>query len=142
MKMKNKEEFKENDTVYYVDCNSCGVREGLFVSKLKDNSYQLKCYYPGDERNFWMDKIHYVTTKHIFKDYREAVLSISDVLREHKAEQEKEKRKQEQATREYNKPKCENCTHYKENKCFVFPDKELVVENNRIGCMYFKVAEI
>ena len=140
--MKNKEEFKENDTVYYVDCNSCGVREGFFVSKLKDNSYQLKCYYPGDERNFWMDKIHYVTTKHIFKDYREAVLSISDVLREHKAEQEKEKRKQEQATREYNKPKCENCTHYKENKCFVFPDKELLVENDRIGCMYFKVAEI
>ena len=135
MKMKNKEEFKENDTVYYVDCNSCGVREGLLVSKLKDNSYQLKCYYPGDERNFWMDKIHYVTTKHIFKDYREAVLSISDVLREHKAEQEKEKR-------ERLIPKCENCTHYKENKCFVFPDKELVVENNRIGCMYFKVAEI
>ena len=135
MKMKNKEEFKENDTVYYVDCNSCGVREGFFVSKLKDNSYQLKCYYPEDERNFWMDKIHYVTTKHIFKDYREAVLSISDVLREHKAEQEKEKR-------ERLIPKCENCAHYKENKCFVFPDKELLVENDRIGCMYFKVAEI
>ena len=133
--MKNKEWFKENDTVYYVDCNSCGVREGFFVSKLKDNSYQLKCYYPGDERNFWMDKIHYVTTKHIFKDYREAVLSISDVLREHKAEQEEEKR-------ERLIPKCENCAHYKENKCFVFPDKELVVENNRIGCMYFKVVEI
>ena len=133
--MKNKEEFKENDTVYYVDCNSCGVREGFFVSKLKDNSYQLKCYYPGNERNFWMDKIHYVTTKPIFKDYREAVLSISDVLREHKAEQEEEKR-------ERLIPKCENCTHYKENKCFVFPDKELLVENDRIGCMYFKVAEI
>ena len=133
--MKNKEEFKENDTVYYVDCNSCGVREGLFVSKLKDNSYQLKCYYPGDERNFWMDKIHYVTTKHIFKDYREAVLSISDVLREHKAEQEEEKR-------ERLIPKCENCAHYKENKCFVFPDQELLVENDRIGCMHFKVAEI
>ena len=132
--MKNKEWFKENDTVYYVDCNSCGVREGFFVSKLKDNSYQLKCYYPGDERNFWMDKIHYVTTKHIFKDYREAVLSISDVLREHKAEQEEEKR-------ERLIPKCENCAHYKENKCFVFPDKELVVENNRIGCMYFKVVK-
>lgn len=140
--MKNKEEFKENDTVYYVDCNSCGVREGLLVCKLKDNSYQLKCYYPGNEQNFWMDRTHYITTKHIFKDYREAVLSISDVLREHKAEQEEEKRKQEQATREYNKPKCENCTHYKENKCFVFPDKELLVENDRIGCMYFKVAEI
>ena len=135
MKVQNKEEFKENDTVYYVDCNSCGVREGFFVSKLKDNSYQLKCYYPGDERNFWMDKIHYVTTKHIFKDYREAVLSISDVLREHKAEQEEEKR-------ERLIPKCENCAHYKENKCFVFPDKELVVENNRIGCVYFKVTEI
>ena len=133
--MKNKEGFKENDTVYYVDCNSCGVREGFFVSKLKDNSYQLKCYYPGDERNFWMDKIHYITTKHIFKDYKEAVLSISDVLREHKAEQEKEKR-------ERLIPKCENCAHYKKNKCFVFPDKELVVENDRIGCMYFKVAEI
>ena len=133
--MKNKEEFKENDTVYYVDCNSCGVREGFFVSKLKDNSYQLKCYYPGDGRNFWMDKIHYITTKHIFKDYEEAVLSISDVLREHKAEQEEEKR-------ERLIPKCENCTHYKENKCFVFPDKELLVENDRIGCMYFKVAEI
>ena len=90
MKMKNKEEFKENDKVYYVDCNSCCVREGFFVSKLKDNSYQLKCYYPGDERNFWMDKIHYITTKHIFKDYREAVLSISDALREHKKEQEEE----------------------------------------------------
>ena len=90
--MQNKEEFKENDTVYYVDCNSCSVREGFFVSKLKDNSYQLKCYYPGNDRNFWMDKIHYITTKHIFKDYKEAVLSISDVLREHKAEQEKEKR--------------------------------------------------
>lgn len=140
--MKNKEEFKENDTVYYVDCNSCGVREGFFVSKLKDNSYQLKCYYPGNERNFWMDKIHYITTKHIFKDYKEAVLSISDVLREHKAEQEEEKRKQEQATRENNIPKCENCAHYNENKCFVFPDKELVVKNNRIGCMYFKVVEI
>ena len=134
MKMKNKEWFKENDTVYYVDCNSCGVREGFFVSKLKDNSYQLKCYYPGDERNFWMDKIHYVTTKHIFKDYREAVLSISDVLREHKAEQEEEKR-------ERLIPKCENCAHYKKNKCFVFPDKELVVENNRIGCTYFKVVK-
>ncbi len=133
--MQNKEEFKENDTVYYVDCNSCSVRESLFVCKLKDNSYQLKCYYPGNERNFWMDKIHYTTTKHIFKDYKEAVLSISDVLREHKEEQE-------QATRENNKPKCENCTHYKENKCFVFPDKELLVENDRIGCMYFKVAEI
>ena len=103
----------ENDKVYYVDCNSCCAREGFFVSKLKDDSYQLKCYYPGDERNFWMDKIHYVTTKHIFKDYREAVLSISDVLREHKAEQEKEKR-------ERLIPKCENCAHYKENKCFVF----------------------
>ena len=135
MKMKKKEEFKENDTVYYVDCNSCSIRVGLFVCKLKDNSYQLKCYYPGNERNFWMDKIHYITTKHIFKDYREAVLSISDVLREHKAEQE-------QSIRENNKPKCENCTHYKENKCFVFPDKELLVENDRIGCMYFKVAEI
>ena len=135
MKMQNKEEFKENDTVYYVDCNSCGVREGFFVSKLKDNSYQLKCYYPGDERNFWMDKIHYITTKHTFKDYEEAVLSISDVLREHKAEQEEEKR-------ERLIPKCENCAHYKENKCFFFPDKELVVENNRIGCMYFKVVEI
>ena len=142
MKMKKKEEFKENDTVYYVDCNSCSVREGLLVCKLKDNSYQLKCYYPGNEQNFWMDKIYYITTKHIFKDYEEAVLSISDVLREHKSEQEEEKRKQEQATREYNKPKCENCTHYKENKCFVFPDKELLVENDRIGCMYFKVAEI
>lgn len=139
--MKKKEEFKENDTVYYVDCNSCSVREGLLVCKLKDNSYQLKCYYPGNEQNFWMDKIYYITTKHIFKDYEEAVLSISDVLREHKAEQEEEKRKQEQATREYNKPKCENCAHYKENKCFVFPDKELVVENNRIGCMYFKVVK-
>ena len=31
MKMQNKEEFKENDTVYYVDCNSCSVREGFFV---------------------------------------------------------------------------------------------------------------
>ena len=133
--MQNKQKFKENDTVYYVDCNSCSVREGFFVSKLKDNSYQLKCYYPGDERNFWMDKIHYITTKHIFKDYEEAVLSISDVLREHKAEQEEEKR-------ERLIPKCENCAHYKENKCFVFPDKELVVENNRIGCMYFKVVEI
>lgn len=133
--MQNKEEFKENDTVYYVDCNSCSVREGFFVSKLKDNSYQLKCYYPGNERNFWMDKIHYITTKHIFKDYREAVLSISDVLREHKAEQEKEKRERLMS-------KCENCAHYKENKCFVFPDKELLVENDRIGCMYFKVAEI
>ena len=133
--MKNKEWFKENDTVYYVDCNSCGVREGFFVSKLKDNSYQLKCYYPGNEQNFWMDRTRYITTKHIFKDYREAVLSISDVLREHKAEQEEEKR-------ERLIPKCENCAHYKENKCFVFPDKELVVENNRIGCMYFKVVEI
>ena len=133
--MKNKEGFKENDTVYYVDCNSCGVREGFFVSKLKDNSYQLKCYYPGDERNFWMDKIHYITTKHIFKDYKEAALSISDVLREHKAEQEKEKR-------ERLIPKCEDCAHYKENKCFVFPDKELLIENDRIGCMYFKVVEI
>ena len=132
--MQNKEEFKENDTVYYVDCNSCGVREGLFVSKLKDNSYQLKCYYPGNAQNFWMGKIHYITTKHIFKDYEEAVLSISDVLREHKAEQEKEKR-------ERLIPKCENCAHYKENKCFVFPDKELVVENNRIGCTYFKVVK-
>ena len=135
MKMQNKEEFKENDKVYYVDCNSCCAREGFFVSKLKDNSYQLKCYYPGDGRNFWMDRTRYITTKHIFKDYREAVLSISDVLREHKAEQEKEKR-------ERLIPKCENCAHYKENKCFVFPDKELVVENNRIGCMYFKVVEI
>ena len=133
--MQNKEEFKENDTVYYVDCNSCSVREGLFVCKLKDNSYQLKCYYPGNEQNFWMDKIYYITTKHIFKDYEEAVLSISDVLREHKAEQEKEKR-------ERLIPKYENCAHYKENKCFVFPDKELLVENDRIGCMYFKVAEI
>lgn len=133
--MQNKEEFKENDTVYYVDCNSCSVREGLFVCKLKDNSYQLKCYYPGNERNFWIDKIHYITTKHIFKDYGEAVLSISDVLREHKAEQE-------QAKRENNKPKCENCAHYKKNKCFAFPDKELLVKNDRIGCMYFKVAEI
>ena len=133
--MKNKEEFKENDTVYYVDCNSCGVREGLLVCKLKDNSYQLKCYYPGNEQNCWMDRTRYITTKHIFKDYREAVLSISDVLREHKAEQEEEKR-------ERLIPKCENCTHYKENKCFVFPDKELLVENDRIGCMYFKVAEI
>ena len=133
--MKNKEWFKENDTVYYVDCNSCGVREGFFVSKLKDNSYQLKCYYPGNEQNFWMDRTRYITTKHIFKDYREAVLSISDVLREHKAEQEEEKR-------ERLIPKCENCAHYKENKCFVFPDKELLVENDRIGCMYFKVAEI
>lgn len=140
--MQNEKEFKENDVVYYVDCSSCSVREGLFVSKLKDNSYQLKCYYPGNERNFWMDKIHYITTKHIFKDYKKAVLSISDVLREYKAEQEEEKRKQEQATRENNKPKCGNCTHYKENKCFVFPDKELVVENDRIGCMYFKVVEI
>ena len=133
--MQNKEEFKENDTVYYVDCNSCGVREGFFVSKLKDNSYQLKCYYPGNEQNFWMDRTRYITTKHIFKDYREAVLSISDVLREHKAEQEKEKR-------ERLIPKCENCAHYKENKCFVFPDKELLIENDRIGCMYFKVVEI
>ena len=132
--MKKKEEFKENDTVYYIDCNSCSVRECFFVSKLKDSSYQLKCYYPGDERNFWMDKIHYITTKDIFKDYEEAVLSISDVLREHKAEQEEEKR-------ERLIPKCENCAHYKENKCFVFPDKELVVENNRIGCMYFKVVK-
>lgn len=132
--MQNKEEFKENDTVYYVDCNSCSVREGLLVCKLKDNSYQLKCYYPGDERNFWMDRTHYITTKHIFKDYREAVSSISDVLREHKAEQEKEKR-------ERLIPKCENCAHYKENKCFVFPDKELVVENDRIGCTYFKVVK-
>lgn len=133
--MQNKEEFKENDTVYYVDCNSCSVGEGLIVCKLKDNSYQLKCYYHENKQNFWMDRTHYITTKHIFKDYREAVLSISDVLREHKAEQE-------QATREYNKPKCENCTHYKENKCFVFPDKELLVKNDRIGCMYFKVAKI
>ena len=133
--MQNKEEFKENDKVYYVDCNSCGVREGFFVSKLKDNSYQLKCYYPGNEQNFWMDRTRYITTKHIFKDYREAVLSISDVLREHKAEQEKEKR-------ERLIPKCENCAHYKENKCFVFPDKELLIENDRIGCMYFKVVEI
>lgn len=132
--MQNKEEFKENDTVYYVDCNSCSVGEGLFVCKLKDNSYQLKCYYPENEQNFWMDRTHYITTKHIFKDYREAVLSISDVLREHKAEQEKEKR-------ERLIPKCENCAHYKENKCFVFPDKELVVENNRIGCTYFKVVK-
>lgn len=132
--MQNKEEFKENDTVYYVDCNSCSVREGLLVCKLKDNSYQLKCYYPGNERNFWMDRTYYITTKHIFKDYKEAVLSISDVLREHKAEQEKEKR-------ERLIPKCENCAHYKENKCFVFPDKELVVENNRIGCTYFKVVK-
>ena len=133
--MKKKEEFKENDTVYYVDCNSCSVREGFLACKLKDNSYQLKCYYPGNEQNFWMDKIHYITTKHIFKDYEEAVLSISDVLREHKAEQEEEKR-------ESNKPKCENCTHYKENKCFAFPDKELLVKSDRIGCIYFKVAEI
>lgn len=140
--MQNKEEFKENDEVYYIDCNSCSVREGRFVSKLKDGSYQLKCYHGFNEQNVFMDRTFYVTTKHIFKDYREAVLSISDVLREHKEEQEEEKRKQEQATRENNKPMCENCTHYKENKCFVFPDKELLVENDRIGCMYFKVAEI
>ena len=114
--MQNKEEFKENDRVYYIDCNSCNVREGRFVSKLKDGSYQLKCYYDFNEQNVFMDRIFYVTTKHIFKDYREAVLSISDVLREHKAEQE-------EAKRENNKPKCENCTHYKENKCFVFPIK-------------------
>lgn len=133
--MQNKEKFKENDKVYYVECNSCSVREGRFVSKLKDGSYQLECYYHGNEQNFWMDKIHYITTKHIFKDYREAVLSISDVLREHKAEQEKEKR-------ERLIPKCENCAHYKENKCFAFPDKELLVKSDRIGCIYFKVAEI
>ena len=135
MKMQNKEKFKENDKVYYVDCNSCSVREGLFVSKLKDGSYQLECYHSFDERNVFMDRRFYVTTKHIFKDYREAVLSISDVLREYKAEQE-------EAKRESNKPKCENCTHYKENKCFAFPDKELLVKSDRIGCIYFKVAEI
>ena len=133
--MQNKEKFKENDKVYYVDCNSCSVREGLFVSKLKDGSYQLECYHSFDERNVFMDRRFYVTTKHIFKDYREAVLSISDVLREYKAEQE-------EAKRESNKPKCENCTHYKENKCFAFPDKELLVKSDRIGCIYFKVAEI
>ena len=135
MKMQNKEKFKKNDLVYYVDCNSCGVREGRFVSKLKDGSYQLRCFYSLDKQNVYMDRIFYVTTKHIFKDYEEAVLSISDVLREHKAEQEK-------AKRESLIPKCENCTHYKENKCFVFPDKELLVENDRIGCMYFKIVEI
>lgn len=132
--MQNKEEFKENDEVYYVDYNSCGIRDGRFVSKLKDGSYQLRCFYSFDKQNVYMDRTFYVTTKHIFKDYKEAVLSISDVLREHKAEQEKEKR-------ERLIPKCENCAHYKEKKCFVFPDKELVVENNRIGCTYFKVVK-
>ena len=125
----------ENDKVYYGDGNSCCVLEGRFVSKLKDGSYQLECYHSFDERNVFMDRRFYVTTKHIFKDYREAVLSISDVLREHKAEQE-------EAKRESSKPKCENCTHYKENKCFAFPDKELLVKSDRIGCIYFKVAEI
>ena len=131
--MQNKEEFKENDLVYYIDCNSCGVREGRFVSKFKDGSYQLRCLYSFDKQNVYMDRTFYVTTKYIFKDYSEAVLSISDVLRKHKAEQE-------QAKRESNKPKCENCAHYKENKCFAFPDKELLVKKDRIGCIYFKVV--
>lgn len=132
------EEFKNligKDIV--VDYNFNGEKQvwSLKNFSIKDGSYQLRCFYSLDKQNVYMDRTFYVTTKHIFKDYKEAVLSISDVLREYKAEQEK-------AKRESLIPKCENCTHYKENKCFVFPDKELLVENDRIGCMYFKVAEI
>lgn len=130
----SEEKFKEKDSVYYVDCNSCSVKEGYFCGKLKNDSYQLKCYYPWNERNLAMDRVYYITTKHIFKDYKEAVLSISDVLREHREEQE-------QKRKENLKPKCGNCRCYHKNKCFAFPDKELKTKDNRIGCMYFKVVE-
>lgn len=115
--------FKPNDIVYYYYCidSIVLIQQGYYVKKLKGRGHQIKTYYGPSEHNPFGGYI-YSNVKDLYRSAEEV-------------EQMKQKIIKNMS------PRCMNCTYYKEGKCFAFSDKEPKVDCNRIGCMYFKLAE-